>query len=60
MDVYAYDGTAAKKLFDDETLAERSGLTICQDGTICVCGSGGASDGEAIFYMMVEYDFLQR
>lgn len=60
MDVYAYDGTAAKKLFDDETLAERSSLTICQDGTMCVCGFGGASDGEATFYMMAEDGFSAK
>lgn len=52
MDIYAYDGSMARKLMYDETMAERSPTRIYEDGTIYKYGSGGALYGGAYFYRL--------
>lgn len=60
MDIYTFDRTSANKLFNDDTLAERSHLTIYEDGTIYIYGSGGAAYGSATFYKIIDggYDVM--
>lgn len=52
MDIYAYDGSMARKLMYDETMAERSPTKIYEDGTIYKYASGGALYGGAYFYKL--------
>lgn len=52
MDIYAYDGSIARKLLYDDTMAERSPTIIFEDGTIYKYSSGGAMQGEASFYKL--------
>lgn len=52
MDIYAYDGSIARKLMYDETMAERSPTIIFEDGTIYKYSSGGAMRGGAYFYKL--------
>lgn len=49
-DVYGFDGNKAVKLFNDETLAERSELIIFKNGVLKIHGSGGAKYGSEEFY----------
>ena len=44
-DIFASDGTGITKFFDNESLGERSSLTVYTDGTIHFQGSNGAADG---------------
>lgn len=53
-DVYLFNGTSAVKLFDDDTLAERSYLTLYTDGTMYIYGPGGALHGNAEFYKILD------
>lgn len=52
MDIYAYDGSMARKLMYDETIAERSPTKIYEDGTIYKYATGGAYNGGAYFYRL--------
>lgn len=52
MDIYVYDGSIARKLMYDETMAERSPTKIYEDGTIYKYGSSGAMQGRAYFYKL--------
>lgn len=52
MDLYAYDGSIARKLMYDETMAERSPINIYEDGTIYKYASDGAMQGRAYFYKL--------
>lgn len=52
MDLYAYDGVMARKLLWEDTMAERSPVTIYTDGTIYMYASGGAQYGGAFFYKL--------
>ena len=52
MDIYAYDGSMARKLMYDETMAERSPTNIYEDGTIYKYSTGGAFNGGAYFYRL--------
>lgn len=52
MDIYAYDGSIARKLMYDETMAERSPTNIYADGTIYKYSPDGASYGKAYFYKL--------
>lgn len=49
-DVFTYNNNTPVKLFNDHTLAERSHMTIYQDGTIVVRGSSGAASGGYNFF----------
>ena len=67
MDIYAYDGSIARKLMYDDTMAERSPTKIYKDGTIYKYSSGGAQYGGAYFYKldqpsyaMVLYEFYRQ
>lgn len=59
-DVYAFDGKESSKLFYDDTLAERSKLSIFDDGTMYIFKSGGAAYGNAIFYEIGDDGFSER
>lgn len=52
VDIYAFDGQSAVKLFDNDSLGDRSFLTIFTDGTMYLESSGGASYGEATYYRL--------
>lgn len=52
MDIYAYDGSIARKLIYEETMAERSPTHIYEDGTIYQYSSGGAYNGGTYFYRL--------
>ena len=44
-DVFTTDGTSTYRFFKDDSMGDRSTLTIYTDGTMDVNGSGGAADG---------------
>ena len=44
-DVFSTDGTSTYRFFNDDSMGDRSTLTIYTDGTMDVNGSGGAADG---------------
>ncbi len=57
MDIYAYDGSIARKLMYDDTMAERSPTKIYGDGTIYKYSSGGAQYGGAYFYKLNQPEY---
>lgn len=50
-DIYSYDGSQARKLLDDDTIAESSKLRIYKDGTMYKYSPGNTYNG-AYFYRM--------
>ena len=57
MDIYAYDGSIARKLMYDDTMTERSPTKIYGDGTIYKYSSGGAQYGGAYFYKLNQPEY---
>ena len=51
-DIFTSDGVNVKKLFYNESLGERSYLTIYTDGSIHFQGSNGAADGTVQCWML--------
>ena len=45
VDLYGFDGAQAVQLIDEPTLGDRSQLTLMEDGSLYLYGSGGAAAG---------------
>ena len=50
VDLYGFDGERAVQLIDEPTLGDRSRLTLMEDGSLYLYGSGGAGSGVHILW----------
>ena len=55
--VYAFDGAALRYLCKEQALGERCSLSVSEDGTFTVSGSGGAASGVVLVYRIAPDGF---